>query len=200
MRKVNVTSWISLRSLVLLLACSYIHSRLSRKSFRFSGNSGRGIQDRDKDEKPSFNLLKFITGSENDDDDSYVPFVNDDKRLAILSNQRSISRDELLENVIKGVISVIGMVFYYRMFSQLGDSFRSMGSSLMGAMKTDSKSDDYSALHPNVTKLLPANATLNSYEIEILQVLQYQLPFIQFFTHLNRILDEKMIWNILHHT
>ena len=175
MRRANVTSYISFRSLVLLLACSCTHSRLSRKSFGASslGSQGQGSQGHGRDEKSSFNLLKLFSGKENDGDIGYGSFVSDEKRLAILSNQRSISRDELLENVLKGVISVIGMIFYYRMFSQLGDSFRSMGSSLMGALKTDSKSGDHSALHPNVTKLLQANTTLNSYEIEILQVHEY---------------------------
>ena len=167
-----MTSWISFRSLVFLLACSFINSRLSRKNFGLPGNQRPGSQGRDRDDKPTFGsqLRKLFAGEENDHDDSYDPYVSAEKRLAILSNQRSISRDELVENVIKGVISVIGMVFYYRMFSQMGDSFRSMGNSLMGVLKTDLKSADHSALHPNVTKLLPANTTLNSYEIEVLQV------------------------------
>ena len=170
MGKVSGSAWISFRSLVLLLACSVVNSRLSRKNFILTGKQGQREEGRGKGNKSIFNLLRLFGGNESEQDNNYDPFVNDDKRLAILSNQRSISRDELVENVIKAVISVIGTVFYYRVISQLGDSFRSMGSSVMGVLKTDLKSGDFSSLHPNVTKMLQANTTLNSYEIEILQV------------------------------
>lgn len=94
-----------------------------------------------------------------------------DKRIAILKHQRSISRDELIENLIKGALSVTGMIFYYRLFSQIGNSIGNIGNSVLGALKTDSKSTD-SGLHPNITKLLQPNTTLNSFELEILQVTQ----------------------------
>lgn len=129
------------------------------------------------------NKFSFFDRDKKDDDGSLgnLPFGNDndkllDKRIAILRHQRSISRDELIENLIKGALSITGMIFYYRLFSQIGDSLGNLGNSVMGALKLDSRSND-TGLHPNITRLLQPNATLNNFELEILQVTKKTLLF-----------------------
>jgi hypothetical protein len=150
-----VTANICFSYLLFMLASVSIDSRASRPN-KFS------FFDRDKrDDDGSFGNLPFA----NDNDKSL------DKRIAILKHQRSISRDELIENLIKGALSVTGMIFYYRLFSQIGNSIGNLGNSVLGALKPDSKSSD-TGLHPNITKLLQPNTTLNSFELEILQVMQ----------------------------
>jgi hypothetical protein len=44
-----------------------------------------------------------------------------------------------------------------------------MGDSFMNLVKSDKSGSD-NGLHPNITKFLAPNVTLNSYELEILQV------------------------------
>ena len=137
--------------LILLLLCFLADSRTPRQNgFEFFG-------------KPKKSGPDSIGFPETDNDKL-------DKRLAILRHQSSISRDELMENVIKGLLTITGMVFYYRLFSQIGQSLGNAGESLMGAFKPDLKLGDNLGLHPNVTKLLRPNCTLNSFEVEILQV------------------------------
>lgn len=157
MRWPLVTVPICLSCLVLMLAAVSIDSRASRPN-KFS------FFDRDKND---------------DNSERNMPFGNDndklDKRLAILRHQKSISRDELIENLVKGALSITGMIFYYRLFSQIGSSLGNLGNSVMGALNTDSKTGD-TGLHPNITKLLQPNTTLNSFELEILQVTEKSLP------------------------
>lgn len=150
-RKKYVSKRFHFVGLFLLLLCFLADSRNPRQNgFEFFGKQKKSGSD-------------SISFPETDNDKL-------DKRLAILRHQSSISRDELMENVIKGLLTITGMVFYYRLFSQIGQSLGNAGESLISAFKPDYKSGDNLGLHPNVTKLLKPNCTLNSFELEILQV------------------------------
>jgi hypothetical protein len=104
------------------------------------------------------NFFKFLSGDFESQD------ILLDKKILVGQQQMKISRDELVTSLLNGAMFLGSMTLYYFAFKRIGET-------LMGLMKTglDQKGGGDN-MHPSIKKFLAPNITLNSYELEVLNV------------------------------
>jgi hypothetical protein len=107
------------------------------------------------------------------DESHWNPFAADarknrilDKQITKLKQLQSISRDELAQRVL---VNAYGFMMVSVIIKGAVTAFKLLSDALSGALKPEATAD-INMLHPNISKLLKPNCTLNAFELEILQV------------------------------
>mmetsp|Transcript_7096 Transcript_7096/g.7198 ORF Transcript_7096/g.7198 Transcript_7096/m.7198 type:complete len:153 (+) Transcript_7096:122-580(+) len=118
----------------------------------FTSSNGNGKKESEN------KLSKFLSGDFENQDRLL------DKKILVGKQQMKVSRDELVTSLLNGAMFIGSMTLYYFAFKRIGES-------LMGLMKTglDQKGGGDN-MHPSIKKFLAPNITLNSYELEVLNV------------------------------
>lgn len=108
------------------------------------------------------------------DESHWNPFAADDRKNRILDKQitklkvlQSISRHELFQTL---VANAYGFAVFTGMVSLAVSGMKFLTDGLLSGKDNSGAAGDINSLHPNVSKFLKPNTTINSYELEILQV------------------------------
>lgn len=153
-----ITRTISCIAFAVILQGFHIEARQSRSNNFDMFSAGDSIDD-------SFNPFTFPFGNKGKN-------VILNKQIMKLKQQQSISRDELYQKIVSGLFALVNTVLYIQTFKGFSASIGLAAKSIAGILNPE-KVPDSSGLHPNVSKFLTPNVTLNAFELEILQVGKY---------------------------
>ena len=154
----QVLSNVFIYGLILVVACTSINARQSRSNNFQTFTAGDSIEEKD-----DFNPFGFLTG-----DKQKNQILN--KQILKLKQQEAISKDELVQSIVEGIVRVVSLFVNYQAFKNIASALGTVAQSIGGILKQE-KPGDQSTLHPCVLKFLTPNVTLNPFELEILQVI-----------------------------